>query len=127
VLIEKEGELASLDAHLASFYRNRQGKGLLSLFLLFTGWFAHALEVYVIFRFLGHPIRPEAALCLDGLSQLAAAAGFMIPASLGIQDAGNVLLSLGFKLGATLGAAFSILRRFREAFWLCIGLAAARH
>ena len=46
----------------------------------------------------------------------------MIPVSMGVQDGGNILLSLGFSLGSTLGAGFSILRRFREAFWLLLGL-----
>lgn len=125
-LQEKEDELALLDSRLARFYRDTPGKGYLSLFLLFTGWLAHAFEVYLIFWILGTPIRLEGALCFDGLAQAFAAAGFLIPASLGVQDAGNVLLSLGFHLGATVGAAFSIIRRFREAFWLCLGLAAAR-
>ena len=33
-------------------------------------------------------------------------------------EGGNILLAQGFKLGA----AFSILRRIREACWLCLGL-----
>jgi hypothetical protein len=41
---------------------------------------------------------------------------------MGVQEGGNILLALGFKLGFDLGAAFSILRRIREAFWLCLGL-----
>jgi hypothetical protein len=53
---------------------------------------------------------------------LFAALGFMIPASVGVQDAGAVLVSLGFNPGAALGAAFSIMRRIREAFWLALGL-----
>lgn len=125
LLSAKEAELASLDACLASFYRDRPGAGLLSLLFFFLGWLVHALETWLIFRLLGHPIGWQLALCLDGLSQLVAGLGFMIPASLGVQDGGNVLLSLGFNLGATLGAGFGILRRFREAFWLLLGLVAA--
>ena len=47
---------------------------------------------------------------------------WLIPAAAGVQEGGNLLLSLGFNLGLTLGATFSILRRLREAFWLCLGL-----
>jgi hypothetical protein len=50
------------------------------------------------------------------------ALGFFIPAAVGVQEGGNVLLALGFRLGAALGAAFSVLRRMREAFWLSLGL-----
>jgi glycosyltransferase 2 family protein len=125
VLAAKEAELASLDACLSAFYREHPKAGLMSLFFFFLGWLVHAVEVGLIFWLLGHPIGFGTALCLDALSQLVAGLGFMIPASLGVQDGGNVLLSLGFNLGATLGAGFSILRRFREAFWLLLGLLAA--
>jgi glycosyltransferase 2 family protein len=122
LLIEKEPDLLALDAQLASFSREHAARGYLSLALYFLGWMLHALEVYVIFWLLGHPVRLDLALCFDALSQLIAGLGFIIPASLGVQDGGNILISLGFQLGATLGAAFSIYRRLREAFWLCLGL-----
>ena len=122
LLLNHQGRLASLDASLSAFYRDHARAGWSALLLFFLGWGMHALEVYLIFRMLGHPISFQLAFCLDGVSQLAAGLGFMIPASLGVQDGGNMLLSLGFNLGATLGAGFSILRRFREACWLLLGL-----
>ena len=125
MLTAKEEQLASLDASLTSFYREHAGAGLMSLLFFLLGWLTHAAEVCLIFWLLGHPVSLGLALCLDALSQLVAGLGFMIPASLGVQDGGNILLSLGFNLGATLGAGFSILRRFREAFWLLLGLLVA--
>lgn len=122
LLSSREEHLASLDASLSGFYRDHGRAGWIALGLYFLGWAVHAVEVYLIFHAMGHPIDFEVAVCLDGLSQLAAGLGFMIPASLGVQDGGNILLSLGFQLGATLGAGFSILRRFREAIWLLLGL-----
>jgi uncharacterized protein (TIRG00374 family) len=121
-LKEKEADLESLDAQMASFYREHTGPGCLSLVLFFLAWVMHAVEVYLIFWLLGHPISWGLAVCLDALAMLFTAMGFFIPASLGVQDGGNVLLALGFHLGATLGAAFSILRRLREAFWMGLGL-----
>lgn len=121
-LAAREPELASLDTTLAGFYRDHPGAVLTAFFFFLVGWMCQTLEVYLIFRLLGHPIDLPVALCLDALAQLVAGLGFMIPGSLGVQDGGNVLLSLGFNLGATLGAGFSILRRFREAFWLLLGL-----
>jgi glycosyltransferase 2 family protein len=122
VLRSKAPDFAELDATLADFYRDHAGAGLLALFFYLLGWTVHAVEVCLIFWLLGHPIGLNLALCLDALSQLVAGLGFMIPVSLGVQDGGNILLSLGFNLGTTLGAGFSILRRFREAFWLLLGL-----
>ena len=125
VLVAKEAQLASLDAFLSEFYREHPGAAMMSLLFFLLGWLVHAVEASLIFWLLGHPINFGMALCLDALSQLVAGLGFMIPASLGVQDGGNIMLSLGFNLGATLGAGFSILRRFREAFWLLLGLVVA--
>lgn len=121
-LKDKEPELESLDAQMAAFYREHPGRGFASLALFFLSWMIHAIEVYLIFWLLGHPISWSLAVCLDALAMLFTALGFFIPVALGVQDGGNILLALGFNLGATLGAAFSIIRRLREAFWMGLGL-----
>jgi uncharacterized protein (TIRG00374 family) len=121
----KEQELAGLDSCLAGFYIDHPGRGLLAFLLFFLSWLCHASEVYLIFRLLGHPVGWEVAICLDSLVMLFAALGFMVPASAGVQDGGAILVSLGLNLGATLGAAFTIMRRLREAVWLALGLLAA--
>lgn len=123
-LLSRQDDLAAFDAALSEFYLKRKKAAIFSFVLFLLGWAMHALELYLLFRVLGHPIPLELALCLDGLSQLASALGFMIPASAGVQDAGNVALALVLELGATLGAGFSILRRMREACWLLAGLLA---
>ena len=121
-LKDQEPELQSLDAQMAGFYREHPGRALLSLGLFVLAWMIHAIEAYLIFWLLGHPISPGQAVCLDALAMLFTAMGFFIPVSLGVQDGGNILLALGFNLGATLGAAFSVIRRLREAFWMGLGL-----
>lgn len=121
-LKEKEQDLEGLDAQMAAFYREHPGRGFVSLTLFFLSWMTHAIEVYLIFWLLGHPISWGLAVCLDALAMLFTALGFFIPVSMGVQDGGNILLALGFNLGATLGAAFSIIRRLREAFWMGLGL-----
>ena len=121
----KEAELATLDSSLSGFYREHPGRGFLAFAFFFMSWVLQSLEVFLIFWLLGHPVSWGVALCLDALAMLFVGLGFMIPAQLGVQDGGNILLSLGFHLGATLGAAFSIMRRIREAFWLFLGLLVA--
>lgn len=121
-LKEKEQDLETLDAQMAAFYREHTGRGILSLALFFLSWLTHAIEVYLIFWLLGHPISWGLAVCLDALAMLFTALGFFIPVSMGIQDGGNILLALGFNLGAVLGGAFSLIRRLREAFWMGLGL-----
>jgi uncharacterized protein (TIRG00374 family) len=119
---EKEGFFASLDASMSSFYRQYPARAVLAFILFFLSWLLHAVEVYLMFWLMGHAISPGLALCLDSLAMLFTALGFFIPAAAGIQEGGNLLLALGFNLGLTLGATFSILRRLREAFWLSLGL-----
>ena len=121
-LRDQEGFLENLDTAMSQFYRQYPSRALLSFFLFFLSWLLHAVEVYLMFWLLGHPISPGMAVCLDALAMLFTALGFFIPAAMGIQEGGNILLALGFRLGFDLGAAFSILRRIREAFWLCLGL-----
>lgn len=122
LLMDREAELDTLDALLAGFYRAYPGRILAAFVLFFLGWVLQLTEVFLIFGLMGHPLGWGEALCLDGLAMLFTSLGFMIPVSLGVQDGGNVLLALGFNLGAPLGAAFSIIRRIREAFWLALGL-----
>jgi uncharacterized protein (TIRG00374 family) len=122
VLKEKEGFFTELDSWMATFYREYPGRALLAFVLFFLSWLLHGVEVYLMFWLLGHPIGWGLAICLDALAMLFTALGFFIPAAVGIQEGGNILLAMGFNLGMALGAAFSILRRLREAFWLSLGL-----
>jgi uncharacterized membrane protein YbhN (UPF0104 family) len=118
----READLETLDALLAGFYHAHPGRILAAFSLFFLSWTAQSAEVFLIFTLMRHPLGWGVALCLDGLAMLFTGLGFMIPASLGVQDGGNLLLALGFRLGATLGVAFSIIRRVREAVWLALGL-----
>jgi hypothetical protein len=121
-LKDQEETFNNLDARLAGFYREHRGRCLLAFTLFFLSWLLHGVEVYLMFWLLGHPIGWDLAICLDALAMLFTALGFFIPAAMGVQEGGNILLALGFDLGVVLGVAFSILRRLREAFWLSLGL-----
>lgn len=122
ILKEKQGFLCDLDAAMSHFYREYPARAAMAFILFFLSWILHAIEVYLMFWVLGHPISPGLALCLDALAMLFTALGFFIPGAVGVQEGGNILLALGFNLGFNLGAAFSVLRRLREAFWLSLGL-----
>lgn len=118
----KEAELETFDALLSGFYHDHPGRILVTFTLFFLSWLPQSAEVFLIFSLMGHPLGWASAFCLDSLAMIFTALGFMIPSSLGAQDGGNLLLALGFRLGATLGVTFSIIRRLREAVWLILGL-----
>jgi uncharacterized protein (TIRG00374 family) len=121
-LKERETFLDDLDRQLVGFYQEYPGRAALAFILFFVSWVIHAVEVYVMFWLMGHPLSWGLSICLDALAMLFTATGFFLPAAVGLQEGGNLLLALGFNLGLPLGAAFSILRRLREAFWLTLGL-----
>lgn len=121
-LREREAALIQVDDRLAAFYQERRGLAAGLLLLQVFAWAANSLEVFIIFRLLGTPLSTVQALALDSLGMIFTGLGFFLPMAVGMQEGGNLLLALGFHLGAPLGAAFSILRRLREAFWLGLGL-----
>ncbi|MDD3580930.1 MAG: flippase-like domain-containing protein [Desulfobacca sp.] len=122
ILQDKEAALCRLDAQMATFYQHHQRRFYLALGFFLLGWLCHGLEVYLIFYLIGQPLSLVTALCLDALAILITSLAFFIPGNLGVQDGGNILLTMGLHLGAILGATFSIIRRLREGFWLAVGL-----
>jgi uncharacterized protein (TIRG00374 family) len=118
----REAELARIDEQLTAFYRDRRGLAARLLAVQMLAWAANAVEIYLIFLLLGAPLSPVEALTLDSLGMIFTGLGFFLPMAVGMQEGGNLLLALGFHLGAALGAAFSIIRRLREAFWMGLGL-----
>ncbi|MBW1918432.1 MAG: flippase-like domain-containing protein [Deltaproteobacteria bacterium] len=122
ILQDQEAALCRLDAQMTAFYQHHRRKFYLALGFFLLGWLCHGLEVYLIFYLIGQPLSLVTALCLDALAILITSLAFFIPGNLGVQDGGNILLTMGLHLGAILGATFSVIRRLREGFWLAVGL-----
>ncbi len=123
-LQKREEAVHRFDDRMTAFYREKQPQFYLALALFIIAWFCHGLEVWVTFYLLGRPLNLLGSWCLDGLIQLLAGLAFMIPANLGVQDAGGFVLALGFQEGAVLGATFIVIRRLREVFYVALGLVA---
>jgi uncharacterized membrane protein YbhN (UPF0104 family) len=71
---------------------------------------------------LGWPIDPASAIAIESFISVAKALGTFIPASLGVQESGVVLLFRGFGLTATEALAYALLRRLREGIYALVGL-----
>jgi len=76
----------------------------------------------VLLMLLNQPRSLTVALGVAALSSAVRAASFMIPASLGIQEGGNVFIFGSFGLPPDAAMAFSLLRRIREWGWAAAGL-----
>ena len=76
-------------------------------------------EVWLAFQFLGHPVDLVDAIVIESIGQMVRGAAFAVPAALGVQEGGYMLLAAGIGLTPELGLALSLCKRVRE---LIIGL-----
>ena len=108
----------SFDAALDDLYSRR---GRLAAALLWRGAerLAKAGEVWLALWLMGHSVSLSEALILESLTQAVRAAAFVVPAGLGVQEGGLVLIGAALGLSPDLSLALSLAKRFRE---LVVGL-----
>jgi putative membrane protein len=104
---------ASLDRDIrASLRRGRT--------LLIAGTFQFAallsgsLEVWFALRLFGHPVGAKVAMVLESMTQAIRHLAFVIPAGLGVQEAGLVLFGQALGISSELALAVSMAKRMRE-------------
>jgi putative membrane protein len=86
------------------------------------GWQIAALiagcsETWLALRWLGHPVGFSDALVLESLTQAARSLFFMVPAALGVQEAGLIGAGLLLGLGSDVALALSLAKRMREVLF----------
>lgn len=108
----------AIDAAVRALYYERDRLAW-SFLLSFAGWMVGTGEVWLGLRLIGHPLGWIDALLLESVGQAIRGAAFAIPGSLGVQEAGYLLLAplVGLPLDAAL--ALSLIKRARE---LLLGL-----
>jgi putative membrane protein len=89
-------------------------------FAIHTGcWLFGAVEAWVTFRLMGLAVTGPQALSIDSLGTALRTFGFLVPAAMGVQEAGYVLVCGLFGVGPAEAVAFSLARRARD---LALGL-----
>ncbi len=117
------GKLDELD-RLVSAYLGQDHRSFLTSVGLFTAaWALGAVEVFLIFHFLGLPVDVPTAITVETLSIFIDLVLFFIPAKLGTQEGGKILIFLSLGLPAAAGLSFGLVRRVRELTWAGVGLA----
>jgi putative membrane protein len=91
----------------------------LSFMLSLIGWLVGTGEVYLIAWLLGTPVSWSDSLVLESLGQAIRGAGFAVPAALGVQEGGYLLLAPLAGLSPSAALALSLAKRARE---LLLGL-----
>ncbi len=106
---------ASLDHELrASLHRPiLLGAG----FLQFVALVSASFEIWFALKLFGHPVSITAAIALESMTQAVRHVAFVIPAGLGVQEAGLVLFGHVLGIGGELGLAISMVKRMREVLW----------
>ncbi|HYD49015.1 MAG TPA: lysylphosphatidylglycerol synthase domain-containing protein, partial [Terriglobales bacterium] len=107
---EMGGRLKRLDEEIARFHLDSAPQFLLSSFFFFCGWALGMVEVYLILWLLGVPVTLALALKIEVLSVAFDGVFFFVPAKLGTQEAGKVLIFRTLGLDAAAGLSFGILR-----------------
>jgi putative membrane protein len=104
---------AALDHELRACLR-RVGTLLGASSLQFIALISGAFEVWFALRLFGHPIGVAGALMLESLTQAVRHLAFVVPAGLGVQEAGLIMFGHALGISSELALAVSMAKRLRE-------------
>lgn len=104
---------AALDREVRSILR--RGWTLASAgSLQFTAFVSGSFEIWFALRLFGHPVGIGAAVALESMTQAVRHLAFIIPAGLGVQEAGLILFGHALGISSELALAVSMAKRLRE-------------
>ena len=118
-----ERRAVDVDARLRAFYVARPWAAITSVALHLAGWVAGALEVFTIMALIDHPVGWTGAIVIEALAQPVRLLGLVVPAAIGVQEAGGVMIFRLIGLPPELGLAVMLLKRLREIGFSLLGLA----
>lgn len=86
-----------------------------------------AVETFFILRFLRISVPFGRAVGIEVLAVTIEGVLFFVPAKIGVQEGGKVLIFLAAGLSPAKGLAFGLARRIRELAWAAVGLGFLAH
>jgi putative membrane protein len=107
---------ASLDAAIRASLERRRGwlvAGSLQLVALVSGCF----EIWFALRLFEHPVGIDAALVLESMTQAVRHIAFIVPAGLGVQEAGLIVFGHIVGIDTDLALGVAMVKRMREVIW----------
>jgi uncharacterized protein (TIRG00374 family) len=111
------------DEELATFFGHAPLRLLPSIALYELGWLVRSLETWLFLYLVGVDVSLAVAMVIETALILVRALAVPVPAGLGVQDTGYVLClkALAVPDAATVGAAFVLLKRGKDLFWILLG------
>ena len=121
---DRRHHFAHADVQLARLSRNKRA-GASAAWRMLGLWIFEGLESYLILRVLGAPLGVIEILSIDAALSVVRSSAMFTPSGIGVQDVGYLamLQAYGVPDAASLGPAFIVLKRAKEAFWIAIGFA----
>lgn len=120
----REG-FARADTHLASVFGAHVNQLSRAAGPFFLSWLAESIESWTILHLLGVSLGFTEVMAFEAGVSLLRSLVFFVPAGLGVQDAGymTALNALAIRDPINVGAAFVLLKRAKEVFWIVTGYA----
>lgn len=118
-------DFALVDRATRAYFGLGPTKTALPIFLCWVAWCTEAIESWLLLRLLGIEVPLSLLIGFDVALSLVKQLLFFLPAGIGVQEAGYlaVLAALGVPDVATVGAAFLLLKRLKEASFCVVALA----
>ena len=119
-----EFAMLDVDAHLRDFYRARTGDFARSVAAHLCAYGCGTLQILLLIGWLGLQYDPVAAIGIEAFGALVGLVLFAVPASLGVQEGGKVLIFAALALPRPAAMAVGITFRVVSLLDIAIGLAA---
>jgi hypothetical protein len=122
-LSRREPAFVATDGAVARFFRADARRTFPAGVAFGAAWFIESLETYLILRLLGVELDFATVASFEVVLSLVRNVVFVLPAGLGVQDLGYVacFAACGVPHAASVGAAFVLLKRAKELFWIALG------
>jgi len=120
--IERGG--AALDAQLRALYRDRPLAFVASVGWHFVGQLIGLVQLWCILRWLHAPAPLMTCLAIEAFAIVADSAMFFVPARVGVQEGGRVLIFTALGMSAATGLAVAVIIRLAQLASAALGLAA---
>jgi glycosyltransferase 2 family protein len=113
----------AVDEHVADFYRSRPGDLARSIAAHLFAFLFGVLQVSLLLGWLSLPSDWQTSLAIEAFSGLVGFIVFVVPGSVGVQEASKVLIFTALGLSASDGMSVGIAFRMNEIVSTVIGLA----
>lgn len=122
-LVKQEEKILDIDHQFSKFRKLSLKEAAVTVSFFVVAWFFETVETYLIMKLLGVQLGFSEILALESALSFVRSMIVFLPAGIGIQDYGYVRFLDGFGVVecAEMGAAFVLIKRAKEVFWIIFG------